>query len=90
MKRALIYFEGKPLMNVEYDKIEVKENGHYLFLDEKSIAFVPFNHLIITKEEPVVKVTFNPADLDCNSPSYWGGSAGSATTGTTGKIFKTY
>ena len=62
MKRALIYFEGKPLMTVEYDTINVKENGHYLYLNKEEQAFVPFNHLMIIKEEPNV-ATITAKDL---------------------------
>ena len=73
MKKALIYFEGKPLMSVEYDTIDVKENGHYLYLNKEEQAFVPFNHLMIIKEEPVVKVEFRQSDLNYTAPSYLGG-----------------
>ena len=63
MKRALIYFEGKALMGVEYDTIDVQKNGHYLSLNKIEQAFVPFNHLMIIKEEPNVKAEVSTKDL---------------------------
>ena len=66
MKKATIYFEGKPLMNVEYDVIEVKENGHYLSLNNQEQAFVPFNHLMTIKEVQGLKATINASDLSAN------------------------
>lgn len=66
MKKATIYFEGKPLMNVEYDNIDVEKNGHYLYLEKQEQAFVPFSHLIITKEVQGLKATINATDLSAN------------------------
>ena len=63
MKRALIYFEGKALMGVEYDTIDVQKNGHYLSLNKIEQAFVPFNHLMIIKEEPNIKAEVRTKDI---------------------------
>ena len=63
MKRALIYFEGKALMSVEYDTIDVKENGNYLYLNKIEQAFVPFTHLMIIKEEPNIKAEVSTKDI---------------------------
>ena len=63
MKKALIYFEGKALMSVIYDTINVKENGHYFILNKEDQAFVPFSHLIVMKEEQVVKAVVSTKDI---------------------------